>query len=47
VRHGDWQLRNAVNAVLQDLWTSGRYQEIYRKWFQVDPDVPIETWPKG
>jgi len=47
VRHGDWQLRNAVNAVLQDLWTSGRYQEIYRKWFQVDPDMPIETWPKG
>jgi polar amino acid transport system substrate-binding protein len=47
MRHGDWQLRNAVNAVLQDLWISGRYQEIYRKWFQVDPDVPIETWPKG
>ena len=47
MRHGDWQLRNAVNAVLQDLWISGRYQEIYRKWFQVDPDVPIESWPKG
>jgi ABC-type amino acid transport substrate-binding protein len=47
VRHGDWQLRNAINAVLQDLWTSGRYREIYLKWFQVEPDVPIETWPKG
>ena len=46
-RHGDWQLRNFVNGVLQDLWTSGRYREIYRTWFQVDPDVPIETWPKG
>ena len=47
VRHGDWQLRNAINAVLQDLWTSGRSREIYLKWFQVEPDVPIETWPKG
>jgi polar amino acid transport system substrate-binding protein len=47
IRHGDWQMRNFVNAVLQDLWTSGRYQQIYRQWFQVDPDFPIETWPKG
>ena len=47
VRHGDWRLRNLVNAVLQDLWTSGRYREIYLKWFQVEPDLPIETWPKG
>lgn len=47
VRHGDWQLRNLVNAVLQDLWASGRYREIYLKWFQVEPDVSIETWPKG
>jgi len=47
VRHGDWRLRNLVNAVLQDLWTSGRYREIYMKWFQVEPDVPVETWPKG
>ena len=47
IRHGDWRLRNFVNAVLQDLWTSGRYREIYLKWFQVEPDVPIETWPKG
>jgi polar amino acid transport system substrate-binding protein len=46
-RHGEWRLRNAVNAVLQDLWTSGRYRELYLKWFQVEPDVPIETWPKG
>ena len=46
-RHGDWQLRNFVNGVLQDLWASGRYREIYRNWFQVDPDEPIETWPKG
>jgi len=47
VRHGDWRLRNLINAVLQDLWTSGRYRELYLKWFQVEPDVPIEIWPKG
>ena len=47
IRHDDWQLRNFVNAVLQDIWTSGRYREIYLKWFQVEPDVDIETWPKG
>lgn len=47
VRHGDWRLRNAINAVVQDLWTSGRYRELYLKWFQIEPDVPIETWPKG
>jgi ABC-type amino acid transport substrate-binding protein len=47
VRHGDWRLRNVINAVLQDLSTSGRYRELYLKWFQIEPDVPIETWPKG
>ena len=47
IRHGDWQMRDAVNAVLQDLWASGRYQQIYRQWFQLDPDIAIETWPKG
>ncbi len=47
IRHGYWQLRNLVNAVLQDLWISGRYREIYQKWFQIEPDIPIETWPKG
>ena len=46
-RHGDWQLRDFVNGVLQDLWVSGRYREIYRSRFQVDPDVPLEVWPKG
>jgi len=47
IRHDDWQLRNFVNAVLQDIWASGRYRDIYLKWFQVEPDVAIETWPKG
>lgn len=47
VRRGDTDMRDLVNAVLQDLWTSGRYQELYRKWFKVDPEIPIETWPKG
>jgi polar amino acid transport system substrate-binding protein len=47
VRRGDSDMRDLVNAVLQDLWTAGRYQALYRKWFKVDPEIPIETWPKG
>jgi ABC-type amino acid transport substrate-binding protein len=39
-------MRNQVNQVLQDLWESGRYAELYRKWFELDPDNPIEMWPK-
>ncbi|MGO8866946.1 MAG: transporter substrate-binding domain-containing protein [Alphaproteobacteria bacterium] len=46
VRRGDADMRDFVNAVLQDLWTSGRYQALYEKWFKVAPEVAIEMWPK-
>lgn len=46
VRQGDSAMRDLVNEVLQDLWQSGRYAELYRKWFEVDPELPLETWPK-
>ena len=45
VRQGDADLRDEVNLVLQDLWTSGEYAALYRKWFGGDPTVPIEVWP--
>jgi polar amino acid transport system substrate-binding protein len=45
VRQGDAELRDAVNFALQDLWTSGEYSALYRKWFNADPTYPIETWP--
>jgi ABC-type amino acid transport substrate-binding protein len=46
VRQGDSALRDKVNSVIQDLWTSGQYKELYRKWFGADPDIPIEVWPQ-
>jgi polar amino acid transport system substrate-binding protein len=45
VRQGDSGLRDAVNFALQDMWKSGEYTELYRKWFHAEPDVPIEVWP--
>jgi ABC-type amino acid transport substrate-binding protein len=45
VRQGDSALRDEINFTLQDLWTSGAYTQLYRKWFHADPTVPIETWP--
>ena len=45
VRQGDWALRNEIDFTLQDLWASGAYQELYRKWFKAEPETPIETWP--
>jgi len=45
VRQGDSGLRDAVNFALQDMWTSGEYAELYRKWFHAEPDVPLEVWP--
>jgi ABC-type amino acid transport substrate-binding protein len=45
MRQGDSGLRDEVNFVLQDLWTSGEYGKLYRKWFGADPTVPIEVWP--
>ena len=45
IRQNDSELRDEVNAVIQDLWTSGEYATLYRKWFNAEPTVPIETWP--
>ncbi len=46
VRKGDWAMRDQINFALQDMWESGKYQQIYKKWFGVEPDVAIEVWPK-
>jgi ABC-type amino acid transport substrate-binding protein len=45
VRQGNSELRDEVNFVLQDMWKSGEYTTLYRKWFGVDPTYPIEMWP--
>lgn len=45
VRQGDSELRDEINFAIQDLWTSGEYAMLYRKWFNADPTVPIEVWP--
>ena len=41
IRKGDAGMRDFVNKALRDLWASRRYHELYRKWFEVDPDIPI------
>jgi len=46
MRKGATSLREAVNLTLHDLWTSGAYTALYRKWFGSDPTTPIETAPK-
>jgi len=45
VRQGDSPLRDEINFTLQDLWLSGQYAELYRKWFHAEPEYPIEVWP--
>src|SRR5947209_11416863 len=45
VRQGDSDLRDEINFALQDLWASGEYATLYRKWFNAEPMVPIEVWP--
>jgi ABC-type amino acid transport substrate-binding protein len=45
VRQGDAELRDEINFAIQDLWTSGEYATLYRKWFNAEPPVPIEIWP--
>ena len=45
VRQGDSALRDEINFAIQEMWESGQYAELYRKWFGVDPEVPIEVWP--
>ena len=41
----DVALRDAINATLRDLWASGEYTALYRKYFGTDPTIPIETRP--
>jgi len=45
VRQGDSDLRDEINFALQDLWTSGEYATLYRKYFHAEPTTPIEVWP--
>lgn len=45
VRQGDSDLRDEINFALQDLWTSGEYAALYRKWFNAEPTTPVEVWP--
>ncbi|MFI5012435.1 MAG: transporter substrate-binding domain-containing protein [Hyphomicrobiales bacterium] len=45
IRRGDTALRNEIDFALQDLWTSGAYAQLYRKWFKAEPETPIEVWP--
>ncbi|MBI3709524.1 MAG: transporter substrate-binding domain-containing protein [Proteobacteria bacterium] len=46
VRQGDSDMRDLINEVLQDLWESKRYAETYKRWFEIEPAVAIEMWPK-
>jgi polar amino acid transport system substrate-binding protein len=45
VRQGDSGLRDAINFALIDMWKSGEYAQLYRKWFHSEPEVPVEVWP--
>jgi ABC-type amino acid transport substrate-binding protein len=45
VRKGDSDLRDAINATLGELWASGEYTALYRKYFGTDPTIPIEARP--
>ena len=45
IRQGDSELRDEINFAIQDLWTSGEYAALYRKWFNSEPTIPIEVWP--
>jgi len=43
VRQGDSDLRDEINFAIQDLWISGEYAMLFRKWFNAEPTVPIEV----
>lgn len=45
IRQGDSELRDEINFAIQELWTSGEYATLYRKWFNAEPTIPIEVWP--
>jgi formylglycine-generating enzyme len=43
---GDAQFRHLINATLQTLKRSGRYDELYRQWFGADATpYALEVWP--
>jgi len=42
IRKGETALHDEVDAVLRGLWRSGRYRELYKKWFEIEPEIPIE-----
>jgi polar amino acid transport system substrate-binding protein len=52
VRHNDAKWRNALTFLLQDMWTEGRYREVYESHFGPSSKYPlplgfkIETWPE-
>lgn len=53
VRENDSELRDAINHALQRIAVSGRYADIYDRWFGPDSETPvplqgrIEVWPQG
>jgi polar amino acid transport system substrate-binding protein len=53
VRENDSELRDAINLALQRIASSGRYADIYDRWFGPDSETPvplqgrIEVWPQG
>jgi polar amino acid transport system substrate-binding protein len=53
VRENDSEMRDAINAALQRLWSSGQYMPIYERWFGPNAETPVplqgevEVWPNG
>jgi polar amino acid transport system substrate-binding protein len=53
VRENDSELRDAINHALQRIASSGRYADMYDRWFGPDSETPvplqgrIEVWPQG
>jgi polar amino acid transport system substrate-binding protein len=53
VRENDSELRDGINHALQRIASSGRYADIYDRWFGPDSETPvplqgeIEVWPQG
>ncbi len=46
MRQGQSRLRHEVNMTIMDLWTSGEYARLYRKWLNgAEPTTPVEVWP--
>jgi polar amino acid transport system substrate-binding protein len=53
VRENDSEMRDAINAALQRIWSTGEYERIYDRWFGPNADTPVpiqgavEVWPDG